>query len=75
VTHSGDKSQIIGMVVRHRKRGTRYTVVCTATLQTNAPVSDDASLVIYRDDDGKTWARPVGEFLDGRFDIIDRSGE
>ncbi len=53
--------------VRHVKRGTEYTVIGQAALQTAAPITDMELLVVYQDDDGQMWARPVGEFEDGRF--------
>jgi hypothetical protein len=56
--------------VRHRKRGTTYTVIANATLQTSAPIADDTALVIYQGEDGKFWARPAAEFFDGRFEHI-----
>jgi hypothetical protein len=57
-----------GEVYRHRRRGTLYTVIGRANLQTDHPLEDDEALVIYRDKDGKLWARPVREFRDGRFE-------
>lgn len=59
-----------GMTVRHRKRGTMYTVVANATLQTSVPIADDTAIVIYQGEDGKFWARPAAEFFDGRFEQI-----
>jgi len=53
---------------RHKKRGTTYEMIGTDSLQANADISEGCNLCIYRDEvDGKLWARPVGEFLDGRF--------
>ena len=62
---------IRGLTVRHRKRGTVYTVVGNATLQTSAPIADDATLVVYQGEDGKFWARPAVEFFDGRFESVE----
>jgi hypothetical protein len=59
-----------GEVYRHRRRGTVYTVIGRANLQTDRPVSDDETLVIYRGKDGDLWARPVREFRDGRFEPL-----
>ncbi|HML29892.1 MAG: DUF1653 domain-containing protein [Ancylobacter novellus] len=59
-----------GTVFRHRKRGSTYTVVANATLQTSSPIADDASVVIYQSEDGKLWVRPVDEFFDGRFEEL-----
>lgn len=52
---------------RHVKRGTEYEVIGTAELQMSRDLVDGSSLVIYRGDDGKLWAREEGEFHDGRF--------
>jgi hypothetical protein len=57
-----------GEAYRHRARGTSYTIIGRANLQTDRPISDDESLVIYRGKDGALWARPVREFRDGRFE-------
>jgi hypothetical protein len=57
-----------GEVYRHRRRGTLYTVIGRANLQTDHPLEDDEPLVIYRGKDGELWARPVREFRDGRFE-------
>jgi len=59
-----------GLIVKHLKRGTTYTVIFTATLQTKDLAYDDAILVVYRGEDGKIWARPEREFFDGRFEIL-----
>src|SRR5579875_2303715 len=54
---------------RHKKRGTTYTEIGRASLQTaTGSVSEPATLVIYRGEDGKLWAREEGEFEDGRFE-------
>lgn len=62
-----------GAKFRHLKRGTTYTVVGLATLQTQAPAGDEAELVIYVSQDGTLWARPSSEFLDGRFEELNPS--
>lgn len=55
----------------HKKRGTTYTEVCRAQLQAMVPAPEGHVLIVYRsDDDGRYWARPSGEFLDGRFEQI-----
>jgi hypothetical protein len=56
---------------RHKKRGTVYTEVGTAVLQSAAPIGDSERLMIYRGEDGQLWARPFSEFMDGRFERID----
>lgn len=52
---------------RHVKRGTDYQVIGTASLQAGEPVGEAASLVVYRDENGRLWVRPEVEFDDGRF--------
>lgn len=59
-----------GDVYRHRRRDSSYTVVGRASLQTNRPLGDDETLVIYRGKDGALWARPLEEFCDGRFELL-----
>lgn len=54
--------------VRHKKRGTVYAVLGHARLQTNSPLPDDATLILYRGEDGQIWAREISEFEDGRFE-------
>jgi hypothetical protein len=64
-----------GTIVRHRKRGTIYTVVGTATLQTSVPIGDDTALVVYQGEDGRFWARSAVEFFDGRFEKVSPANE
>jgi hypothetical protein len=52
---------------RHVKRGTLYLEVGRAELQAAADVIEGMTFVIYRDKDGKLWARQEDEFEDGRF--------
>jgi hypothetical protein len=59
-----------GIKFRHRVRGTSYTVLGRAVLQTNQPVSDEQELVVYAGPDGRLWVRPVSEFYDGRFEKL-----
>ncbi len=57
--------------VRHRQHGTEYEVLGVAELQiAYAPVMEGSKLVVYRGEDGRLWAREVGEFRDGRFETI-----
>jgi hypothetical protein len=56
--------------VRHKKRGTCYTVIATAELQMATDLVDGSFLTIYRGDDGKWWARQEDEFEDGRFEDV-----
>lgn len=55
---------------RHKKRGSTYTVVGTAEVQSSNPVNEGDRLVVYRGEDGRLWARPVDEFTDGRFELV-----
>lgn len=55
---------------RHKKRGTFYVHLGVAKLQTTNPIQEGEELVVYRDEDGKLWARPQSEFNDGRFEHI-----
>jgi len=56
---------------RHKVRGTEYTVLGEAEVQTEYAVYEGAKLVIYRGDDGKIWARPTFEFYGGRFERVE----
>lgn len=75
-SHSIRKSEGAGDVSastntwRHKKRGTLYTEVACAWLQTETPIGDGATMTIYRDDDGRWWVRPRSEFMDGRFEAV-----
>jgi hypothetical protein len=60
---------------RHKKRGSTYTEVDRALLQAaTGPVGEGAVLVIYRDDQGRLWARQESEFEDGRFEEVGDAG-
>jgi hypothetical protein len=57
-----------GRRFRHLKRGSTYTVVGRAELQSAVPIAEGAELTIYRcEGDDRLWARPTAEFTDGRF--------
>ena len=62
-----------GMTFKHRVRGTSYTVVGRAVVQTNQPMSDEQEVVVYAGADGRLWVRPVSEFYDGRFEKLGES--
>lgn len=62
----------VGSAYRHKKRGSSYTIIGLAQLQTESMVGDYTALVIYKGEDGQLWARPTGEFLDGRFEPIEK---
>lgn len=57
---------------RHVRRGTCYEEIGTAEVQIadGQMIGEGAVLIIYRGDDGKLWARPINEFLDGRFEPV-----
>lgn len=57
--------------VRHRRRGSTYTVIGAATMQSAVLVQEGDVIVVYRSEaDGQLWARPVMEFHDGRFEEL-----
>lgn len=68
---------------RHVKRGTDYMVIAEGRAQfatgPHGRYMDDRAVTIYRGEDGAWWARPTGEFNDGRFEPLPpaptRSGE
>lgn len=56
---------------RHKKRGTVYEEIGRAELQTSEDyVVEGDTVVVYRGEDGKLWAREALEFEDGRFEEI-----
>ena len=55
---------------RHLKRGSDYQTLKPAILQTEAPLADGATLLVYRDEAGAWWARTPEEFNDGRFEPL-----
>lgn len=70
VTGSDERAREV-VRYRHVKRGTVYTVVGEAELQTaTGALVDGSALVVYRGEDGKLWAREEGEFHDGRFEAL-----
>ena len=64
-----------GSYWRHCARGTVYRVVCVA--QGQGASIEGGRLVVYRNDvlrpGAAVWARPVAEFMDGRFEAVFRS--
>ncbi|MFT8445091.1 MAG: DUF1653 domain-containing protein [Acetobacter orientalis] len=55
---------------RHKKRGTTYMTMGTATLQIEGP-HDMTKCVVYMDTrSGSVWVRPETEFYDGRFEEV-----
>ncbi len=57
---------------RHKKRGSLEQVIGHASLQnaTGRILAEADELVIYRDDEGRWWARHIEEFNDGRFEPV-----
>lgn len=53
----------------HRKGG-RYQYVGSAKVQTDTPLADYDSVIVYRAEDGTLWVRPNAEFHDGRFKAL-----
>ena len=54
--------------VRHVARGSSYTVFAEgARVQAAEPIREGDRVVVYYDDVGEVWVRPVREFNDGRF--------
>jgi hypothetical protein len=57
---------------RHIKRGTTYTLVGPARIQTDEPLADMSFVTVYRcEQTGALWARRTAEFTDGRFERIE----
>lgn len=56
--------------MRHKKRGTTYTVIGTAELRMAHDLVYGAFLTIYQGEDGKWWARQEDEFEDERFEEV-----
>lgn len=56
--------------VRHKKRGTEYTVIGTAELQTSVDLVDGSEMIVYQGADGCLWVRQIDEFEDGRFEDV-----
>ena len=61
--------------VKHVKRGTEYTVLGQAEVQSGSPINESDILTVYQGTDGKIWARPVSEFNDGRFIVIESDND
>lgn len=56
---------------RHKVRGSAYERLGGAEVQTSHPIQEGEVVTVYRDRDGKLWARPINEFYDGRFEKIE----
>lgn len=56
---------------RHKNRGTTYTIVGKARVQCESPLSDNETVLLYRDVDSGEWAvRRPSEYHDGRFERV-----
>jgi hypothetical protein len=59
---------------RHKKRGSRYTVISFSAKLQNSNDREveekyrDVEWTVYQDYKGNIFFRPTAEFLDGRFD-------
>jgi len=56
---------------RHVARGGLYRLAGLAELQSSNPIEEGAKLAFYISEDGKALARPLSEFDDGRFVVLD----
>jgi hypothetical protein len=60
------------MFAKHKKRGTTYEIVGGAMVQTDKPLNDMDSVVVYQcRETGELWVRRREEFFDGRFIIAE----
>lgn len=59
-----------GKKYRHLQRGSTYSVLGQGLAQCASPIEDNDAVVVYRDDQGRFFARHVDEFHDGRFEEI-----
>lgn len=58
--------------VRHKNRGSTYSVIGRGELQTSHLIGERTKLVVYQcTTDGRLWIRPAVEFDDGRFETLD----
>jgi hypothetical protein len=63
-------AEVPPFAVRHKKRGTIYSIIGYGNIQTENPLHDYDDVVIYSDSHGVKWIRPIKEFEDGRFEMI-----
>lgn len=62
-----------GQMFRHIKRGTEYEIIGVGDLQMSRDLLvDGSSMVLYRGANGQLCCREEGEFLDGRFERVNR---
>jgi hypothetical protein len=55
---------------RHRKRGGLYIIRGRGMLQTEKPLADETTLLVYQDASGALFFRTPEEFEDGRFEAL-----
>lgn len=56
--------------VKHKKRGSTYTIIARGRLQVDGDL-DNEKVTVYRGEtDGDVWVRPDYEFNDGRFEVL-----
>jgi hypothetical protein len=59
---------------RHKKRGTTYTLIGVARIQSDVPLTDMDQVTVYRcEESGYLWSRRRAEFEDGRFERLPSS--
>ncbi len=51
---------------RHKKTNGKYTIVGQCMIEATATAA-----YLYQGHDGRIWARPKDEFMDGRFERLD----
>ena len=75
-TRTSEQSPCVGQCWRHAKRQSVYVVMGSGELQDGSSEHDGAGCVIYKDSTtGSVYARPVAEFVDGRFELMDKVEE
>lgn len=53
-------------IYRHVKTGGLYRVLCIASVEATLEL-----VVVYQSEqDGRCWTRPLDEFMDGRFEVV-----
>jgi len=57
---------------RHKKRGSTYQVIGTASVQSAdfSCLGDESVATVYQDENGRLWVRAFDEFNDGRFEAL-----
>jgi hypothetical protein len=54
---------------RHIKTGGLYRVICIASVEATLEL-----VVVYQSEqDGQCWTRPLDEFMDGRFEPVEKA--